>query len=107
MSNLNPAAMAQQLGKGLLSFPVTHFDDGGRFAEGAYRAHCASMLEQELAGLFAAGGTGEFFSLAPDEVISVTSAAVEVAKGRVPVVLSGAVVGARVQASNGDRLALG
>jgi hypothetical protein len=29
------------------------------------------MLEHELGGLFAAGGTGEFFSLTPDKVTKV------------------------------------
>ena len=29
----------------------------------AYRKHCAWLLEHEPAGFFAAGGTGEFFSL--------------------------------------------
>ena len=39
-----------------------------------------------VAGLFAAGGTGEFFSLSPAEVARVVGVAVEQAKGRVPVI---------------------
>ena len=38
------------------------------------------------AGVFAAGGTGEFFSLRPGEVGEVVSAAVAEVKGRVPVI---------------------
>lgn len=88
MTSLAPTAMAKTLGQGLLSFPVTHFTAEGAFDEAPYRDHCAWMLERDLAGLFAAGGTGEFFSLTPSEVGTVVSAAVAEAKGRIPV-LSG------------------
>lgn len=83
---MDPVIMARRLGEGLLSFPVTHFDSDGQFAEGPFRAHCAWMLEHELAGLFAAGGTGEFFSLTPDEVTQVVRAAVAERKADVPVI---------------------
>lgn len=86
MTMMGPGEMARKLGGGLLSFPVTHFDADGVFQEGAYRAHCAWMLEHELSGLFAAGGTGEFFSLTPDEVTKVVAAAVAEANGRLPVI---------------------
>ena len=55
---MGPVEMARRLGEGLLSFPVTHFGAAAAFAEGPYRDHCAWMLEHELSGLFAAGGTG-------------------------------------------------
>ncbi|HEY0051796.1 MAG TPA: 5-dehydro-4-deoxyglucarate dehydratase, partial [Caulobacteraceae bacterium] len=83
---MTPTEMAVTLGKGLLSFPVTHFDAEHRFVEGDYREHCAWMLERKLAGLFAAGGTGEFFSLAPAEVETVVRAAVAETAGRTPVI---------------------
>ena len=86
MTTMSPVQMAHRLGGGLLSFPVTHFDAEGAFLEDPYRAHCAWMLEYELSGLFAAGGTGEFFSLTPAEVAQVVAAAVEVADGRLPVI---------------------
>jgi 5-dehydro-4-deoxyglucarate dehydratase len=86
MSRMMPREMAATIGAGLLSFPVTHFDRDGQFVEGAYREHCAWMLEYELAGLFAAGGTGEFFSLTPDEVGRVVKAAVTETAGKTPVV---------------------
>jgi 5-dehydro-4-deoxyglucarate dehydratase len=83
---MTPAEMAATIGGGLLSFPVTHFDSGDQFAEGAYRDHCAWMLQHELAGLFAAGGTGEFFSLKLPEVSAVVQAAVAETAGKTPVV---------------------
>ena len=83
---MNPNEFAQKIGSGLLSFPVTHFDAQQAFEEGPYRAHCAWLLERDVAGLFAAGGTGEFFSLTPAEVTRVVAAAVKETNGRVPVV---------------------
>lgn len=44
------------------------------------------MLDHDVAGLFAAGGTGEFFSLTPAEVATVVAAAVAETAGRVPVI---------------------
>ncbi|WP_022681837.1 5-dehydro-4-deoxyglucarate dehydratase [Sphingobium bisphenolivorans] len=86
MSHFGPDDLARQLGRGLLSFPVTHFDAQGAFQEAPYRDHCGWMLEHELTGLFAAGGTGEFFSLTPDEVVQVVGAAVQETNGRIPVI---------------------
>ena len=83
---MTPNEMIQQVGSGLLSFPVTHFDATGAFHEAAYQAHCDWMLSFDIAALFAAGGTGEFFSLAPEEVEAVVRAAVEVSAGRRPVI---------------------
>lgn len=81
-----PLEMARNIARGLLSFPVTHFDDDYRFLEGAYREHCGWLLERPIAGLFAAGGTGEFFSLTPADVQAVLAAAVAETAGRVPVI---------------------
>jgi 5-dehydro-4-deoxyglucarate dehydratase len=89
MSKLAPLEMAQKLATGLLSFPVTHFDAEGRFAEKAYREHYAWLSQYKVAGLFAAGGTGEFFSLTPSEVEAVVRAGVAENAGRVPI-LAGA-----------------
>ena len=87
MSGMSPEEFAKRIGAGLLSFPVTHFNaDASAFDEQAYRGHLEWLLEYEPAGLFAAGGTGEFFSLTLDEFSAVVSAAVEQTKHRVPVV---------------------
>src|ERR1035441_8753295 len=64
MSRMSPEEFAKAIGAGLLSFPVTHFTgDGSAFDEPAYREHIDWLLQHKPAGLFAAGGTGEFFSL--------------------------------------------
>src|SRR4051812_50114454 len=85
MSKMSPTEMAQILAKGLLSFPVTHFDKDFRFQEGPYREHCAWLLGfKRLTGLFAAGGTGEFFFLTPAEVDQGVTAAGEGDKWKTP-----------------------
>ena len=86
MSRMSPEEFAKNIGAGLLSFPVTHFNDDFAFNEPAYREHIEWMLGYKPAGLFAAGGTGEFFSLTLTEFSSVVSAAVQQTNGRVPVV---------------------
>jgi 5-dehydro-4-deoxyglucarate dehydratase len=77
--------MARQLGGGLLSFPVTPFKADYSLDEATYRANLDWLCGYEVAGLFAAGGTGEFFSLTPTEVAQVVAIAVNETRGRVPV----------------------
>jgi len=88
MARFGPQEMATSIGGGLLTFPVTHFGDDLQFLEGPYRDHCGWMLEHDIAGLFAAGGTGEFFSLTPAEIEAVVAAAAQETAGKVPI-LSG------------------
>ncbi|MER7547533.1 5-dehydro-4-deoxyglucarate dehydratase [Actinomadura sp.] len=86
MKQTAPEEIATRLGSGLLSFPVTHFRDDLSFDEGAYRENIARLGGYGVAGLFAAGGTGEFFSLTPDEVGRVVRAAVAEAPDGLPVI---------------------
>ncbi len=79
-------SLKQALAGSLLSFPVTHFTGDGEFDEAPYREHIARLLGHQPAGLFAAGGTGEFFSLGLGEFKRVVAAAVQGARGRAPVV---------------------
>ena len=78
--------LAQKIGAGLLSFPVTHFTSSGDFDERPYRQHISWLLQHGPAGLFAAGGTGEFFSLTLEEFGNVVRAATEESAGQVPVI---------------------
>ena len=85
MSKMSPFELAKKIGEGLLSFPVTHFTKELQFDEAPYREHISWLLEHKPAGLFAAGGTGEFFSLTLSEFSAVVSAAVRETAGRVAV----------------------
>ena len=86
MVKMAPKELAKRIGDGLLSFPVTHFKQDFAFDEELYREHIEWLLKHSPAGLFAAGGTGEFFSLTVEEFSDVVSAAVQQTNGRVPVV---------------------
>jgi 5-dehydro-4-deoxyglucarate dehydratase len=87
---MSPEMVKRALGSGLLAFPVTNFTADGDFDEAAYRANIAANLAHRPAGLFVAGGTGEFFSLTQDECRRIVAAAVAVASAdaarRVPII---------------------
>lgn len=72
---MDPQLLKTKLGSGLLSFPVTHFDAAGSFARESYQRHVNWLSGYDAPVLFAAGGTGEFFSLAPDEIPEIIRAA--------------------------------
>ena len=77
-SPFTPSALGARIGSGLLSFPVTHFTaDDLAFDEPAYRAAVERLSRYEVGGLFAAGGTGEFFSLTAAETERVVTAAAQ------------------------------
>jgi 5-dehydro-4-deoxyglucarate dehydratase len=85
VTEYSPTDLAAQLKSGLLSFPVTHFTEDLGFDEGGYRKHLSWLAEYPVAGLFAAGGTGEGFSLTFEETDRVVRAAVDEVAGTVPV----------------------
>lgn len=77
------ADLIEALG-GILSFPVTPFRDGAVDLR-ALREHVRRQVAWGPAALFAAAGTGEFFSLTPKEHHAVVGAVAEEAAGRLPV----------------------
>jgi 5-dehydro-4-deoxyglucarate dehydratase len=85
VTHYDPTELAAQLKTGLLSFPVTHFAGDLGFDEAGYREHLSWLSQFDVAGLFAAGGTGEGFSLTPAEIDTVVRAAVDEVGGRLPV----------------------
>ena len=87
--------LKKKISSGLLSFPVTHFDKHTLdFDKKAYQDHIAWQSQYDAAGLFAAGGTGELFSLSPKEIPEIVAAAKEVA-GELPI-LTGCGYGTRM-----------
>ncbi|MEQ5839212.1 5-dehydro-4-deoxyglucarate dehydratase [Paraburkholderia acidicola] len=86
---MTPQELKQTLSSGLLSFPVTDFDKNGDFAPRTYIERLEWLAPYGASALFAAGGTGEFFSLVPGEFTDVVRTAVETCRGKVPI-LAGA-----------------
>ena len=76
---MEPQDIKTRLGSGLLSFPVTHFDAQGAFLPDSYQSHIEWLAGYDAPVLFAAGGTGEFFSLTPGEIPAIVAAAKEAA----------------------------
>ncbi|MGO4329416.1 5-dehydro-4-deoxyglucarate dehydratase [Cupriavidus sp. 2TAF22] len=84
-----PQELKQIVSEGLLSFPVTDFDAQGNFRPDTYVERLEWLAPYGATALFAAGGTGEFFSLTPDDYSNVIRTAVETCAGKVPI-LAGA-----------------
>ncbi len=91
---MDPIELKSVLGSGLLSFPVTPFDQQGEFAPAVYARHIGWLSGFDAKALFAAGGTGEFFSLGPEELPRVVREA-KSAAGDTPI-LSGCGYGTRL-----------
>jgi 5-dehydro-4-deoxyglucarate dehydratase len=83
-----PQELKAIVSEGLLSFPITDFDKNGDFNAKTYAERLEWLAPYGATALFAAGGTGEFFSLAPQEYSDVVRTAVQHSKG-VPI-LAGA-----------------
>jgi 5-dehydro-4-deoxyglucarate dehydratase len=84
-----PQELKQIVSDGLLSFPVTDFDANGDFNARGYAARLEWLAPFGATALFAAGGTGEFFSLTPQDYSAVIKTAVDTCAGKVPI-LAGA-----------------
>lgn len=81
-----PDELKQTISEGLLSFPVTDFDANGNFRKDTYRERLEWLMPYGASTLFAAGGTGEFFSLTPADYTEVVRTAVDTCAGKVPIV---------------------
>lgn len=82
---MTPLELKDKIGAGLLSFPVTHFDTSLELDLPAYKNHVEWLSQYDASALFAAGGTGEMFSLSPDEIITTVKAA-KSAAGDTPII---------------------
>jgi 5-dehydro-4-deoxyglucarate dehydratase len=82
----SPQELKQIISSGLLSFPLTDFDHNGDFNAAGYIARLEWLAPFGASALFAAGGTGEFFSLEPTEYRDVIRSAVETCQNKVPII---------------------
>jgi len=81
-----PQDLKQVMSSGLLSFPLTDFDANGDFNAKAYANRLEWLAPYGATALFAAGGTGEFFSLTADEYPGIIQTAVDTCRGKVPII---------------------
>jgi hypothetical protein len=83
---MNPQELKTIMGSGLLSFPLTDFDSNGDFNKKGYIERLEWLQPYGASALFAAGGTGEFFSLTGDEYPGIIKTAVDTCRGVVPII---------------------
>ncbi len=86
---MSPLQLQAVVSQGLLSFPITDFTPAGDFNADSYRKRLEWLAPYGASALFAAGGTGEFFSLTPEEYPQIIKTAVDTCKNLVPI-LAGA-----------------
>ncbi|MFZ5496327.1 MAG: 5-dehydro-4-deoxyglucarate dehydratase [Verrucomicrobiota bacterium] len=83
---MTPQELKLTMSSGLLSFPVTDFDAAGDFRADAYARRLEWLMPYGATVLFAAGGTGEFFSLTAQDYSAVIGTAVKTCRTGVPIV---------------------
>ena len=83
---MNPQELKTIMGSGLLSFPLTDFDANGDFNKAGYIQRLEWLAPYGATALFAAGGTGEFFSLTGEEYPEIIQTAVDTCRGKVPII---------------------
>jgi 5-dehydro-4-deoxyglucarate dehydratase len=83
---MTPQELKTIMSHGLLSFPLTDFDAHGDFNPKGYAARLEWLAPYGASALFAAGGTGEFFSLTGEEYSPIIRTAVQTCRGKVPII---------------------
>jgi 5-dehydro-4-deoxyglucarate dehydratase len=83
---MDPQKLKALLSSGLLSFPLTDFDERGDFNADGYRKRLEWLIPYGATALFAAGGTGEFFSLTGHEYPAIIKTAVSACRNQVPII---------------------
>jgi 5-dehydro-4-deoxyglucarate dehydratase len=72
--------------RGVIAFPVTPFKDDLTLDLAGLRHNLTKLVEHKFCAVVAAGGTGEMYSLTPDEQLQVIKTTVETIGGKAPVI---------------------
>ncbi len=86
---MHPLELQKVLSHGLLSFPITDFDANGDFNAAGYAKRLEWLAPYGATALFAAGGTGEYFSLAGEEYGQIVKTAVDTCANTNVAILAG------------------
>jgi 5-dehydro-4-deoxyglucarate dehydratase len=87
---MQPLELQKVLSHGLLSFPITDFTAELDFDKAGYQKRLEWLAPYGATALFAAGGTGEYFSLHGDEYSQIVKTAVDTCAGTGVAILAGA-----------------
>ncbi|HEX9494207.1 MAG TPA: dihydrodipicolinate synthase family protein [Candidatus Limnocylindria bacterium] len=96
LATLTPQALMPLL-RGVLAFPITPYAGDGSVDLAAVRSNATWLARSGMQALVAPSGTGELFSLTPDECAAVVEATVDASAGATPVI-AGVGFGPRVGA---------
>jgi len=75
MGSMTPSELRARL-EGVIAFPVTNFKSDYSLDIDAYRTNVAEMVKFPLCAVVAAGGTGELYSVTPEEHLQLVEATV-------------------------------
>jgi 5-dehydro-4-deoxyglucarate dehydratase len=79
--------LRHDLREGVIAFPVTPFHAKDLSLDLAgYKRNVEELMAYPLAALVAAGGTGEMYSITPEEQVALVKATVEISGGKIPVI---------------------
>lgn len=83
---MTPTELRNKLKEGVIAFPITPFNKDLLLNLEGLRHNLTKLIEHELCAVVAAGGTGEVYSLTPDEYAAVVRLTVEIVNGKSPVI---------------------
>ena len=83
---MNENPLKELLPQGVIGFPVTPFHPDYSLDLEGFTKNLEIVLAEPFTAFVAAGGTGELYSLARDEYLSVVRSAIETANGQMPVI---------------------
>lgn len=79
--------LRHDLREGVIAFPVTPFKAKDLSLDlRGYKKNVEEMMDYPFAALVAAGGTGEMYSITPEEQVALVKATVEISGGKIPVI---------------------
>ncbi len=81
---MTPEELKNRLG-GVITFPITPFNDDLSLNIEGHRTNVAEMIEFPFCATVAAGGTGEMYSMTPDENFEIIKSTIEEVNGKIPV----------------------
>jgi 5-dehydro-4-deoxyglucarate dehydratase len=73
--------------RGVIAFPVTPFQPDLSLDLNGLRQNLMKLIEHPISALVIAGGTGELYSLTPEEHVEVVRTSVHAVAGRVPIIV--------------------
>jgi 5-dehydro-4-deoxyglucarate dehydratase len=82
---MKPRQLRERL-SGVIAFPITPFNEDLSLDLKGLRRNLNKLLEHPISAIVAAGGTGEMYSLSPQEHLQVVKETIDAAARRVPVI---------------------